>query len=73
MLDVEGTQAAEWKEPVINFPSGATTRFPAEKDHGDDRTQEKFVKEGVAFSWETVSGSIHQRALLKVCVWCLAC
>lgn len=66
ILDVEGNQAAEWKEPVLNFPGGATARFPAEKEEGDDGKEEKFVKGGVTFSWEIVDGFVHQRALFKV-------
>jgi len=67
ILDVEGNQAAEWKEPVLNFPGGATARFPAEKEDGNDGKSETFVKGGVTFSWEFVDGFVHQRALFKVC------
>jgi hypothetical protein len=66
ILDVEGNQAAEWKEPVLNFSGGATARFPSEKEEGDGGKEEKFVKGGVTFSWAIVDGFVHQRALFKV-------
>lgn len=77
ILDVEGTEIAGWKHPVMSFGGRTTVKFPHAGDGkesmeirkvgGHARKAEVFVKEGVEYVWQSEEvGGMWVRGLFKV-------